>query len=185
MRAQAAAHPVTGLCRVLQLSRSGYYAGHQRPESGHARADRALLAEIQKVHRSSRGCYGAVKTWRALQHRGVACGKHRVARLRRQAGLTTARTRRRHIRRQSHHSYPVAANGLNRAFAVPQPNRVWVGGITFIPTRAGYLGCLSTIVADLLPLGSPSCTVVFDEFQKCLREFVRSLHRDVVADAFE
>jgi putative transposase len=139
VRAQAAAHPVTGLCRVLHLSRSGYYAGRQRPESGHARADRLLLAEIQAVHRSSRGCYGAVKTWRALQHRGVACGKHRVARLRRQAGLTTARTRRRHSRLQSHHSYPVAANGLNRAFAVPQPNRVWVGDITFIPTRAGWL----------------------------------------------
>lgn len=139
MRAQAAAHPISRQCRVLRVSRSGYYAWRQRPESSHARADRALLAEIQAVHRATRGCYGALKTWRQLQRQGVACGKHRVARLRRQAGITTARTRRRHRRIQSHHSYPVAANCLNRAFAVQRPNRVWVGDITFIPTRAGWL----------------------------------------------
>lgn len=118
---------------------SGYYAWRHRPENRHARADRILLAQIQVVHRAARGCYGAVKTWRALQHQGVACGKHRVARLRRQAGLETRRTRRRRGRLQSHHSYPVAANCLNRAFAVRRPNRVWVGDITFIPTRAGWL----------------------------------------------
>ena len=139
MRAQAAAHPVTGLCRVLQLSRSGYYAGRHRGESRRAYENRQLLAQIQAVHRTARGCYGAVKTWRALQRQGVACGKHRVARLRRQAGLNTPRTRRRHLRIQSNHSHPVAANCLHRAFAVPQPNRVWVGDITFIPTRAGWL----------------------------------------------
>jgi hypothetical protein len=66
----------------------------------------------------------------------------------------------------------------------PTDGRIGTIGIGFEP-GAGYLGCLSTIVADLLSLGSPSCTLVFDEFQKRLREFVRSLHRDVVADAFE
>jgi len=139
IRDQAARHPISRQCQVLRVSRSGYYAWRHRPESGHARADRALLTEIQVVHRAARGCYGALKTWRALQRRGVAGGKHRVARLRRQAGLTTARTRRRHMRIQAHHSHPLAANCLNRAFAVRQPNRVWVGDITFIPTRAGWL----------------------------------------------
>lgn len=139
IREQAGAYPISRLCQVLGVSRSGYYAWRHRPESPRAGANRVLLAEIQAVHRATRGCYGALKTWRQLQRQGVACGKHRVARLRRHAGLTTARTRRRHIRIQSHHSHPVAANCLNRAFAVPRPNRVWVGDITCIPTRAGWL----------------------------------------------
>jgi transposase InsO family protein len=139
IREQAGAYPIRRLCQVLGVSRSGYYGWRHRPESRHARTDRALLTEIQAVHRATRGCYGAVKTWRALQRQGVACGRHRVARLRRHAGIQTPRTRRRHMRIQSHHSHPVAANCLNRAFAVPRPNRVWVGDITFIPTRAGWL----------------------------------------------
>ena len=139
MRAQAVTHPISRQCRVLRVSRSGYYAWRHRPDSPRACANRVLLAEIQAVHRATRGCYGALKTWRELQHRGVACGKHRVARLRRHAGITTARTRRRRLRTHSRHSYPVAANCLNRAFAVRRPNRVWVGDITFIPTRAGWL----------------------------------------------
>lgn len=132
-------YPVRGLCRALQVSRSGYYAWRHRPESRRAQADRALRTQIEAVHRSTRGCYGAVKIWRELQRRGVAGGKHRVARLRRQAGIETRRTRRRRSRAQSHHSHAVAANCLNRAFAVRRPNCVWVGDITFIPTRAGWL----------------------------------------------
>jgi transposase InsO family protein len=139
IRAHAGPYPVSRLCRVLHVSRSGYYEWRYRPESRHAREDRALLAQIEAAHRATRGCYGAVKMWRELQRRGVACGKHRVARLRRHAGVETRRTRRRHSRNQSHHSSPVAANALNRAFAVRRPNRVWVGDITFIPTRAGWL----------------------------------------------
>ena len=94
VQAQAGAYPVRSLCRVLRLSRSGYYARQHRPESCHAREDRRLLVYLQATHREAREAYGAVKLWRALQQRGVACGKHRVARLRRQAGLATRRVRR-------------------------------------------------------------------------------------------
>jgi len=81
-----------------------------------------------------------VKLWRAVQQRGVTCGKHRVARLRRQAGLAARRVRRFRVTTAARaHTYPVAPNGLQRAFAVRHPNRVWVGDITFIPTRAGWL----------------------------------------------
>lgn len=76
------------------------------------------------MHRECWEAYGAVKLWRALQRRGVACGKHRVARLRRQADIETRRTRRFRVTTQSRHSYPVAANCLQRAFAVRHPNRV-------------------------------------------------------------
>ena len=140
VRTESGAYPVRQLCRILRLSRSGYYARQHRPESRHAQEDRRLLVHVQAAHRASRAAYGAVKLWRALQQRGLACGKHRVARLRRQAGLTAHRMRRyRETRQQTRTSYPVAANAVQRAFAVPHPNRVWVGDITFIPTRAGWL----------------------------------------------
>ncbi len=66
------------LCRVLAVSRSGFYAWRGRPESRRGREDRALLAQITQVHRDSREAYGAVKTWHALRGRGVACGPNRV-----------------------------------------------------------------------------------------------------------
>lgn len=120
VRAQAGAYPVRSLCRVLRLSRSGYYAGRHRGESRHAREDRRLLVHIQVAHRETREAYGAVKLWQALQQRGVTCGKHRVARLRCQGGLVARRVRRFRVATAARqHTYPVAPNCLQRAFAVP------------------------------------------------------------------
>jgi putative transposase len=148
VQAQAGTYPVRSLCRVLRLSRSAYYARQHRPESRHAREDRRLLVYVHAAHRETREVYGAVKLWRALQQRGVACGKHRVARLRRQAGLTARRVRRFRVTTTARqHAYPVAPNCLQRAFAVAQPNCVWVGDITFISTRAGWLHL--AVVMDL------------------------------------
>lgn len=132
-------HTVRTLCRLLGVSRSGYYAWGARPESERVYEDRALLTRIEAIHRESREAYGAVKTWRSLRAQGVPCGRHRVARLRRQAGIEAKRKRRFRVTTQSRHSLPVAPNVLDRRFAVAQPNRVWVGDITFIPTRAGWL----------------------------------------------
>jgi putative transposase len=140
VQVQAGRYPVRSLCRVLRLSRSGYYAQQHRQESRHAQEDRRLLVHLQVAHRETREAYGAVKLWRAVQQRGVPCGKHRVARLRRQAGLTARRVRRFRVTTAARqHAYPVAPDCLQRAFAVAQPNRVWVGDITFISTRAGWL----------------------------------------------
>ena len=132
-------HTVRTLCRLLGVPRSGYYAWGARPESERVGKDRALLTRIEAIHRESREAYGAVKTWRSLRAQGVPCGRHRVARLRRQAGIEAKRKRRFRVTTQSRHSLPVAPNVLDRRFAVAQPNRVWVGDITFIPTRAGWL----------------------------------------------
>lgn len=130
---------VRTMCRLLEISRSGFYAWQCRPESRRARADRSLLARIEAIHRESREAYGAVKTWKALRAQGVPCGRHRVARLRRAARIEAKRKRRFRVTTQSRHSFPVAPNVLAREFAVSAPNRVWVGDITFIPTRAGWL----------------------------------------------
>ena len=101
--------------------------------------NRALLIEVEKVHSQSRQAYGALKTWRELKAQGVKCGRHRVARLRRKAGIEARRKRRFRITTQSRAGMVVAENRLNRSFEVESVNRVWVGDITFITTAAGWL----------------------------------------------
>lgn len=139
MRQHRGEFSVSRMCRLLQLSRSGFYAWSGRPECLRAREDRSLLTRIEAIHRESREAYGTVKTWKALRAQGVPCGRHRVARLRRAAGIEAKRRRRFRVTTQSRHSFPIAANVLARRFAVDAPDRVWVGDITFIPTQAGWL----------------------------------------------
>jgi transposase InsO family protein len=132
-------HAVSRLCRVLCVSRSGYYGWRRRGESARAVDDRRLLGHLKDLHAQSRRAYGAFKTWRVLRARGIAGGKHRIARLRRQHGIE-ARRRRRLRNAVSHRmSLPPAPNLLARRFAVAAPNRVWAGDITYVPTRAGWL----------------------------------------------
>lgn len=131
--------PVSTMCQLLEVSRAGFYAWLSRPESRRAREDRSLLTHIEAIHRESREAYGTVKTWRELRAQGVPCGRNRVGRLRQHAGIETKRKRRFRVTTQSRHSFPIAENVLARRFVVDQPNCVWVGDITFIPTRAGWL----------------------------------------------
>ena len=130
---------VTRMCRALQVSRSGFYAWQRRAESPRAQANRALLEHMRRVHQQTREAYGARKMWWELRRAGVACGRHRVARLRRLAGLVALR-RRRYVRTiQARHAVPPIPNRLARRFAVSAKNRVWAGDLTCIPTRAGWL----------------------------------------------
>lgn len=135
----AGQHRTARLCSVLGVSRSGYYGWLARPESNRAVADRRLLESIREVHRNAREAYGAVKTWKALRAAGVACGKHRVARLRRQHGIEARRKRRFRATTEHRRLAPPAPNLLQRRFTVTRPDRVWVGDITYIPTGAGWL----------------------------------------------
>ena len=140
---------VTRLCAVLAISRSGFYAWQRRPASARAQANQRLLDRMRIVHQQTREAYGARKMWHALVREGLACGRHRVARLRRLAGIVALR-RRRYVRTiQARHAVPAIPNRLAQRFAVPAKNRVWAGDLTFIPTRAGWL-----YVAVLLDLYS-------------------------------
>ena len=130
---------VARMCAVLRVSRSGYYDWVDRPESRRVREDRELLVHIRQVHLESRRAYGTVKTWRELRERSVACGKHRVARLRRQDGIQAQRRCRFRITVANQHTTPPAPNLLQRQFIAPAPNRIWVGDMTFIRTRTGFL----------------------------------------------
>jgi len=101
MRAYQDRFKVLRMCRALEVSRSGYYGWCNRKESQRSEENRAVLVEIQKVHEENREAYGAVKTWRELKAQGIECGRHRVARLRRQAGIEARRKRRFRITTQS------------------------------------------------------------------------------------
>jgi transposase InsO family protein len=130
---------VVRMCSVLQVSRSGYYHWLDRPESRRAREDRELLVHIRRVYLESRRAYGSVKTWRELCGQGVACGKHRVARLRKRDGIEAQRKRRFRLTVQNRNTAPAAPNLLRQQFVAVRPDRVWVGDMTFIRTRAGFL----------------------------------------------
>ncbi len=131
--------PVATLCRVLRVSRSGYYAWRDRPESGRAQANDALLSKIQVIHRQSRGTYGSPRVWRALQASGERCGRHRVARLMKVHRIKAKRPGKRTRTTDSRHEWPVAENRLARQFQIETINRVWLGDITYVPTDEGWL----------------------------------------------
>ena len=128
------------MCAVLGVSRSGYYEWRDRPLSARARRNVTLLGAIRRVHVEAREAYGAYKTWRVLRDRGVVCGRHRVARLRREHGIEAKRKRRfRVVAKQHYTAIPMAPNLVAQKFSTDAPNRVWMGDTTFIATRAGWL----------------------------------------------
>ena len=119
-------YPLTVLCHVLQVSRSGYDAFVKRdgagPEAGPAQA---MLAAVRRLHRASRCTYGQRRLREALQAEGYQVGRYRTRTLMRHAGVSVRR-RRPWVPRttDSRHTLPVAPNLLNRQFAVAAPNRV-------------------------------------------------------------
>jgi putative transposase len=139
IRARDREFGVRRMCEALCVSPSGYYGWRDRPEAKRSERDRGLLAEIRKVHEQSKQAYGAVKTWRALRMSGVACGKHRVARLRRSADIEARRKRKFRLAYQARQSAPAAPNLLRAPFHANRPDRVWVADITFVATRSGWL----------------------------------------------
>lgn len=132
-------HPITLLCHMLKVSRSGYYRWRWKIPSQRDQADKVLLLQIERVHHEHRGHAGALKTWYVLKRQGIACGKHQVARLRRVNGIVAKRRKRFVVTTRSKNTKWVAPNLLQRDFTVQQPNQVWVGDVTFIPTQQGWL----------------------------------------------
>ena len=131
---------LTRMCGVLQVSRSGFYAWQHRGMSARTRANLTLIERMRILHQQTREAYGARKMWQLLNREGLVCGRHRVARLRRLAGIVALR-RRRYVRTVQVRQYetPAVPNRLNQQFAVSAKNRVWAGDLTFVPTRTGWL----------------------------------------------
>jgi putative transposase len=137
--AEKAFYPIDLLCRVLGVSRSGYYAWIRRPAAARAREDARLAVEICAAHKRSRCTYGSPRVHKELQARGMRLGRKRVERLMRERGLRVGRKRRFRKTTDSRHSLPIANNILARNFTANRPNAVWVGDITYVWTREGWL----------------------------------------------
>ena len=131
--------PVSLICKMLNVSRSGYYAWLNSPESSRAREDKRLLSEIKRVYLDNRKVYGSPRIHDELRKRGIRCGRKRVARLMREGGLRSLARKKFKATTGSKHKYPVAENVLNRRFEQEAPNRVWLADITFVWTREGWL----------------------------------------------
>jgi len=149
---QAHAHVwhVTTMCRVLEVSKAGYYAWRQRPLCERVKGDRKLTARIREIQREVKQRYGTPRVRMELRALGFPCGKTRVNRLMREAGLQAKRARQFRVTTQSAHAEPVAPNVLNRQFAVAQQSpsaATWAGDITYIPTREGWV--YLAVVLDL------------------------------------
>jgi transposase InsO family protein len=135
------------MCRELAISRARYYAYKKEPVSMHSRADLTLRQHIVRITALHRWAPGALKTWRLLNAQGIGCGKHRVARLRKLEGIQASRTRKFRVMQAKDRSQVPAPDLVKRAFTVNAPNRVWVGDMTSIRTREGWLHL--AIVLDL------------------------------------
>jgi transposase InsO family protein len=131
--------PIRAMCAMLEVSPSGYYAWRDRPESKRAQADRALVGEIRRVHADNRAIYGSPRVHAALRAEGRRVGANRIARLMRHHGIQGRHKRRVPRTTDSNHSLPVAPNLLDRQFAAPAPNRVWLADITDVATLEGWL----------------------------------------------
>jgi putative transposase len=132
---------VARLCRVLGVSRSGYYAWRSRPPSPRAISDAALSALIAAAHDGSVRTYGAPRIWLDLREdHGIRCGRKRVARLMRADGRKGVC--RRKFRRGATVADPTAQRApdlVERRFVADRPDQLWVADVTYVPTRAGWL----------------------------------------------
>jgi transposase InsO family protein len=134
IEAESAHYPVTVLCKVLCVRRSGFYAWRARGESDRAKANRQLAVEVSATFNQFKGRYGSPRI-----HRELKVCRHRVARLLREQGLH-ARPRRRFCKTtDSDHSWKTPNNHLGRNFEVPEPDRVWAGDVTYLRTNEGWL----------------------------------------------
>jgi putative transposase len=141
---------IRAMCRVLEVSVSGYYQWRKGLKSKRQQDNEQLLLKIESIHQQSRKQYGSPKVYRQLRQDGEVCNHKRVERLMRENQLKAKRVKKFKATTNSQHHQPVAENLLNRVFAVNEPNRVWVSDITYVWTDEGWL-----YVAIFIDLFSP------------------------------
>lgn len=138
---------VRAMCRVLEVSASGFYDWVGREESARSRSNRALLVEIKAAYKASKKRYGSRRVHRQLKLQCVSCSENRVARLMRRHGVRAIQARRFKATTDSRHTMPVAENVLDRQFGVGNADAVWAADITYIWTQEGWL--YLAVVMDL------------------------------------
>ncbi len=139
MKANQASYPVKSMCRVLEVSTSGYYAWLKRPPSKRSQEDVKLTKRIRELHRRSKGTYGAPRLHADLAAEGVRVGRKRVARLMKAANLRGVSRRKYYVTTRRAKQARPAPDLVQRDFTSDGPDRLWVADITYVTTWAGPL----------------------------------------------
>lgn len=135
------------MCRVLEVSASGYYAWRKRPESRRAREKRRLMTLVRVEFKARKEREGSLKITEALKQKGENVYRTKVAKYMQEDGLRSKQKRKFRGTTDSKHDEPVAPNILDRQFSVDEPNRVWVSDITYLWTQSGW--AYLTVILDL------------------------------------
>lgn len=135
------------MCRVLSVSRAGFYAWRKRPESQRRRDDNRFLAIIKDRFKKSRKTYGYRRIHDDFIDLNETCGKNRIARIMNENNIRPKTKRKFKVTTDSKHNKPIYTNQLNRQFNAEAPNQKWVTDITYIPTVEGWL--YLAVVMDL------------------------------------
>jgi transposase InsO family protein len=142
IQAHARIWHITTMCRVLEVSKAGYYAWRARPLCERVKTDRVLTEKIREIQRQVKQRYGSPRVRMELRALGFRCGKTRVGRLMREAGVSAKRASSYRITTQSNHAEPIAPNVVAQQFTLeqhPRVDRTWAADITYIPTGEGWL----------------------------------------------
>lgn len=131
--------PVVVMCRVLDVSESGYYAWRKRPESRHTQEDARLTTSIQDAFVAFRGVYGSPRIHAELREQGWRTSRKRIARLMQANGMDARRKPFHLVTTKSNPKHAVAPNLLAQDFTAERPNEKWTGDITYVPTAQGWL----------------------------------------------
>ncbi len=146
--AEKASFSVAFMCRHLEVSRSGFYAWQGRPESPRAKEDQRLRVSIRAAWKKSRRTYGSHRLHEDLKEDGEKLSRKRVLRLMKEDNVVGKQRRKRFVvTTDSKHQLPIAPNVLDRQFEVSEPNRAWVGDITYLRTTEGWL--FLAVIIDL------------------------------------
>lgn len=137
--AEKANYPVSALCRVLGVSRSGYYDYTDRPPSRRFQQDESLASKIHEIHQRSRETYGSPRVHAELRSIGMRCSRKRVARLMQESGIRGCRRGVRKSTTQRDRNAVAAEDLVGRDFVAAAPDRLWTADITYLATREGFL----------------------------------------------
>ena len=139
--------PIEKMCKVLEVSRSGYYSWLKSKSSKRLIKDQELMDQIKQIYQKSHGTYGSRRIHEELKINYVHVSRRRVARLMKIAGLRAVARKKFVATTDSKHNFPVSDNLLNREFNVERAGQAWVSDITYIRTLEGWL--YVTAIIDL------------------------------------
>lgn len=135
------------ICRLVGVSKSGYYKWRTQGKSRRQEANEKLVFEIRMSFEKSRKTYGSPRITVALRKKGIRCGENRVAKLMRKNGIKSKHRLKYKATTNSKHNYPVAVNIVRQVFAAEKPNCIWAADMTYVWTKEGWL--YVSIIIDL------------------------------------